>query len=314
MARLSSNRYEILTDSIMSQLQKKGIYTDFDFMEKAVDTLVNVSGLSFKTVVDLRKEISKSVGGKIIDASKLIEEDSTKIVSTGIFSLDKLLNGGLHSKQLYEICGASSSGKTQLCLTIATNISLRTEKDVHYIDTKGYLSTIRMQTILNAQKCNDEEIGRVLNKMKITEARSIPEFFSIVHKLTKTLKNESNTRLLVIDSLAALFFLSTSKHETIYFLSNLRNMLRFIASEYNISIITTNLVTSWNEETAIFLKNGVNIKSLKPTLGKFWLRIPNTRLLIDRKENEERHVTVWKSCDLQIGTSCAIKITYDGIS
>lgn len=154
----------------------------------------------------------------------------------------------------------------------------------------------------------------MLNKIKITEARSIPELFAIVHKLTKTLKNESNTRLLVIDSLAALFFLSTSKHETIYFLNNLRNMLRFIASEYNISIITTNLVTYWNEENAIFLKNGVNIKSLKPTLGKFWLRIPNTRLLIEHKENEERQVTVWKSCDLQIGTSCDIKITYDGIS
>lgn len=48
MARLSSDRFEILTDSIISQLQKKGIYTDFDFMEKAVDTLVNFSGLSFK--------------------------------------------------------------------------------------------------------------------------------------------------------------------------------------------------------------------------------------------------------------------------
>ena len=159
-----------------------------------------------------------------------------------------------------------------------------------------------------------QEIGRVLNKIKITQVRSVHELITILHTFTTTLKNESNTRLLVIDSLSALFFLSTSKHETTYFLSHLRNMLRFIADEYNLSIITTNLVTHWNEENAIFLKKGVNIKSLKPTLGKFWLHIPNTRLLIEHKGNEERQVTVWKSCDLEPGTICDLKVTYDGIT
>ena len=48
MARLNSTRYASLTDSIISLLQNKGIYTDFHFIEKPTDILTKITGLSFK--------------------------------------------------------------------------------------------------------------------------------------------------------------------------------------------------------------------------------------------------------------------------
>ena len=154
-------------------------------------------------------------------------------------------------------------------------------------------------------------------KIKLTQVKNINELLTVLHHLTRTLKsseNESNTELLVIDSLPALFLASNSSHDTTYSLSHLRNMCRFITSEYNVSIIATNLVTQWQEEPGIVFKEGRNLKALKPSLGKFWLHVPNTRLLIEQEQNEERKITVWKSFDLQAGTSCVVKITDVGIN
>lgn len=71
--------------------------------------------------------------------------------------MDDLLDGGLNPGQIYEICGVSSSGKTQLCLTIASNIALLPNNIVRYINTKGDFFASRVETILK-HKTNDEEV------------------------------------------------------------------------------------------------------------------------------------------------------------
>lgn len=68
-----------------------------------------------------------------------------------MISLDNLLKGGLYYGQIYEICGVSSSGKTQLCFAIATNIALKTNNIVRYIDTKRDFCGSRIEQILLKQ-------------------------------------------------------------------------------------------------------------------------------------------------------------------
>lgn len=81
----------------------------------------------------------------------------TEIISYSNFcSLDNLLDGGLYPGELYEFCGLSSAGKTQLCHTIAVNVILETDGVVRYFDTKRDFSASRIQMILDARKLGDE--------------------------------------------------------------------------------------------------------------------------------------------------------------
>lgn len=164
-------------------------------------------------------------------------------------------------------------------------------------------------------KCflNLKETGRVLNNIKVTQVKNVYELISILHQLSKILKNESDTKLLVIDSLSTLFLVSTKNPEATHFLNNLQNVLRFITNEYNVPVITTNLVTRWSEEIGSLFKDDRNSTVFKPTLGKYWFHIPNTRLLIEKVKREERKISVWQSSDLKVGINCNVNIICAGV-
>jgi RecA/RadA recombinase len=68
--------------------------------------------------------------------------------------LDDMLEGGLHCRKIYEICGASSSGKSQLCHWISLHATMNKLK-VYYIDCSRNFSTSRIQMILESKQCSD---------------------------------------------------------------------------------------------------------------------------------------------------------------
>lgn len=76
------------------------------------------------------------------------------------------MEGGLCSGYLYELCGSSASGKTQLCLTMVANITA-TQSDIigWYFDTKKDFFRVRFEEILQARNFEQEVI--MCWKMKI---------------------------------------------------------------------------------------------------------------------------------------------------
>jgi len=64
------------------------------------------------------------------------------------FRLDRLLDGGLVFGYIYEFCGPSACGKTQLSISILLNVILNTKKNIIYIDTKNKFSVNRIKEIL----------------------------------------------------------------------------------------------------------------------------------------------------------------------
>lgn len=64
------------------------------------------------------------------------------------YRLDKLLGGGLFPSNIYEFCGPSSCGKTQLSYSILLNLIISTKQDIIYIDTKNKFSVKRIKQIL----------------------------------------------------------------------------------------------------------------------------------------------------------------------
>lgn len=75
----------------------------------------------------------------------ILEKDPIDFI---FFSFDKILNGGLHTGCVFEICGQSGAGKTQLCLSIAVNVSHQLNQTVYYIDSKNDFSATRIQAVL----------------------------------------------------------------------------------------------------------------------------------------------------------------------
>lgn len=72
-----------------------------------------------------------------------------------IFSVDKILKGGLLTGNVYEVCGFPNCGKTQFCLTILKNVADTLKQSVYIIDTKRDFSGKRIKTMLNSKNSSD---------------------------------------------------------------------------------------------------------------------------------------------------------------
>jgi len=75
-----------------------------------------------------------------------------------LFRLDNLLDGGLFVGNIYELCGPSACGKTQLCISILLNIIITTKKHIVYIDTKNKFSVKRIKQILKNKNMTNNEV------------------------------------------------------------------------------------------------------------------------------------------------------------
>lgn len=80
------------------------------------------------------------------------------------FSLDYTLNDGFVVGNIYEICGPSAIGKSQLCMSIASSIVYKYGVNVHFIDSGGNFSAKRVSEILASKACND--VGNIYLKIK----------------------------------------------------------------------------------------------------------------------------------------------------
>lgn len=77
-----------------------------------------------------------------------------------LFRLDRLLGGGFAASSIYELCGLSASGKTQLGFCFLLHVIIKTKKDITYIDTKNKFSVIRIKQILkNKYKLTTQEVS-----------------------------------------------------------------------------------------------------------------------------------------------------------
>ncbi|WP_256443537.1 hypothetical protein [Candidatus Nanopusillus massiliensis] len=67
-------------------------------------------------------------------------------ISTGVYPIDKLLDGGIETDIITSFYGPSASGKTNIAIRNSYNVS-RLGKKVIYIDTEGGFSLERLKQI-----------------------------------------------------------------------------------------------------------------------------------------------------------------------
>lgn len=235
-------------------------------------------------------------------------------------SLDELLKGGLYPGQLCELCGPSSSGKTQLCLTIAANVAVQSDIIVWYFDTKRDFSRFRYEEILKAKNFRQEVIKDTLQRTKVCHIRSPRDLIRVLRELVTFYKTEQNSvsfggrrfPLVIIDSLPAVIFKVTREAhqcdlETTYELDDLAEACRFLTRECEAIVITVNSVTRWNSSDQI------DPAAITPALGRYWARVPVTRLLIIRQHGETRRITVWKDLRSDEKSFCIVTVSDVGV-
>lgn len=65
-----------------------------------------------------------------------------------LFRLDKLLNGGFYTSQLFEVVGAPSSGKTEFCLNILKSGYKNTQDRFLFLDSGQSFSYCRFAKLV----------------------------------------------------------------------------------------------------------------------------------------------------------------------
>ncbi|CAL7947757.1 unnamed protein product [Xylocopa violacea] len=285
-----------------------------DFKDEDAEKLATFTGLSLKDILQIKQNIFKKYGGTVQNAFHLFETERNNIIPTKISRY--IRSGGLYPGHIYEICGLSASGKTQLCFAIATNVALEPHNCVRYIDTKRDFCGSRIEQILVQKGCSKQVINETMERIKVCSIYNLHQLFKVLRWLTVNLREESErcrTRTIIIDCLPAIIFQLPRCYRPITAaLNHLANICHSITKEFNLSIISVNLITQWNEEGPSTSSNE-NCSEVTPTLGKYWTHVPNTRLLLEKVRPGSRKLSIWKSSQVEEKLSCNLRISDSGI-
>jgi len=234
-------------------------------------------------------------------------------ISAGNYELNKFLYGGFETDIITTIYGPGASGKTNLCMIVATSIAKKGEK-VFFIDTEGGFSSERLKQIHGG---TTEEIKKTLQNILLLKPTSFAEQEKSFNEMLTHVKKE-NFSLIIIDSIAMLYRLELGDAITLKddekiakINRNLAKQLRAlneIARKQNIPVIITNQVYSIFSKTEEDQQLEKQVSMVGGDLLKYW-----SKCLIELKhQNGRRKVILKKHRSLPI-KSMGFEITSDGI-
>ncbi|KAK7863395.1 hypothetical protein R5R35_004358 [Gryllus longicercus] len=325
MARLCKEMNSLFSEFVLKNLRLCGFHTVVDFLEENPENLVRITKLPYKDIVLLRHNIIANFSAFQSSGKTAYNEIVTNsaMVSTGIERLDALLGGGILTGNIYEVCGLSGSCKTQLCLTIAMNIALSLKQKVYYIDAKLDFSSRRIFSMLEEKQIAETDVTETLKRIEVVRIKDLYQLFSFLHTLRENLAQRelesSFVRVIILDSLPAVFFsfLNDTNNEGIALKSQLANTMKHIALECHVAFLLVNLASRHFDEIENLPDPDLTVSSVqtevvKPALGKQWLHIPSTRLLLKKVESQV-HVSIIKSINIPLCSSCILNIKDEGL-
>ncbi|KAM3852160.1 DNA repair protein RAD51 homolog 4 isoform 2-T3 [Vipera latastei] len=196
-----------LSDEMVQVLKANGIKTVVDLVSSDLEEIAQTYSLSYKTLVAVRRVLLAQFSSFPVNGADLYEElkHTTAILSTGIESLDKLLDSGIYTGELTELVGAPSAGKTQA----------------------EALRRIQVFRAFDAYKMLD-----VLQEVRSYMAQQI-------------LSISGPVKLLIVDSISAVIcpFLGLRQPDGMALMMHLAREMKTLAKEFGIAILLTNHVT-----------------------------------------------------------------------
>ncbi len=225
----------------------------------------------------------------------MIKHFSMEKIKTGAIPLDELLNGGLEPGIITTIYGPAGSGKSNLGIISAANISKKGK--VIFIDTESSFSLERYSQVSGKKN---------LENIELIEPTEFEDQKKAIRDLREKAES-SNIALIVIDSLTMLYRLERSENpeEINLELTKQLSILSSIARKKNIAILITNQVYSnFKEESKVKMVGG--------DILKYW-----SKCIIELKKPEHaesiRQAILIKHRSLPESINFYFKITQTGI-
>ncbi|MEM2214751.1 MAG: DNA repair and recombination protein RadA [Candidatus Nezhaarchaeales archaeon] len=172
-----------------------------------VDELLNLVDVDERT---LRRALAHArsifMPLRAIKALDNLAQKSLPQLTTGVKSIDLLLNGGLRPRAIYELCGQPGAGKTQLCLQLSVTIQLSANKGgiggkCYFMDTEGTFSLSRVKVIAERFGLDSEY---ALSNIYVIDVINTDHLLQVITSdLVRAV--EDGVKLVIVDSLMSRF-------------------------------------------------------------------------------------------------------------
>nr|ADQ00382.1 Dmc1 [Pneumocystis jirovecii] len=234
-------------------------------------------------------------------------------ISTGSKQFDAMLGGGIQSMSITEVFGEFRCGKTQISHTMCVTCQLPREMGgaegkAAYLDTEGTFRPDRIKSIAARFGVDAEQ---AMNNILVGRAFNSEHQMDLINKMCTIFSEDGRYRLLIVDSIMALFRVDYSGRgelsERQQKLNVMLSRLNRIAEEYNIAVFLTNQVQADPGATLMFASN-----DRKPVGGHVLAHASATRILLRKGRGEERVAKIQDSPDMP-EAECTYTIKAGGI-
>ena len=296
MATLKVENIPAITEEILAKLKTKGFQRVADFVSAEPARITAVSGLPHKKVLAIRRLLLSQFSSFPVNGKDLYEEylNTTSVLATSSSQLNELLSSGIYTGEVTEIVGASSTGKTQLCMSWACNVAMTYEKNVIYIDSSGSTSPRRLADIIkNNQSEKTFSLSNLLSRICITSCFDYEELKSLLLKLQKDIQSKedpfmSSLKAIVIDSVTPILmplFFSHTYMEGNAAVQEFSQIINSLAYNYSISIIVINDMVSNRAGKGPHCPY-TTIEGRKPALGITWNNVSKIRIFLRKQDSD----------------------------
>ncbi|MCW1296932.1 MAG: DNA repair and recombination protein RadA [Candidatus Parvarchaeota archaeon] len=212
-------------------------------------TLAEVCELGEATARKIIIEARKKLKMGFISGNELLEKQKDIYrITTGSKALDTLLGGGIATQSITEAYGPFGASKTQLGFQLCVNVQLPMEKGglnacAVFIDTEGTFRPVRIIDMAKAVGLDPKE---ALNRIKVARAYSSDHQILLAEKIPDLIREKVPVKLIVVDSLTALFRAEYIGRGTLadrqQKLNQHIHFLQRLADRYNLAVYVTNQV------------------------------------------------------------------------
>ncbi|XP_061468254.1 DNA repair protein XRCC3 [Rhineura floridana] len=278
---------------VIAAIKKANIKSIKEILSLSGADLQRLTKLSSMDVQYLLRTVSGALRkNSVLTALQLFQDKNHNTsqhqrLSLGCPVLDSLLRGGIPRTGITEISGKSSVGKTQIGLQLCLSVQYPykyggLESGAVYICTEDVFPNKRLQQLIEQQPTlRDYVPPDVVQKIKfgngifVEHAADLDTFHECVTQRINLLISRGMVRLVIVDSIAALFRCEFGAKDSVLkakYLQMFGAKLRRLSSKFRTPIVCINQVTDTMDERGGAVQNslGCTTKSIVPALGITW--------------------------------------------
>uniref|UniRef100_A0A8C3B8D0 DNA repair protein XRCC3 n=1 Tax=Cairina moschata TaxID=8855 RepID=A0A8C3B8D0_CAIMO len=285
---------------------------------KSIKEVLNLSGADLQRLMKLSsadaecllKTVSHSLRRNCMLTALQLYQDKDHFasqhqkLSLGCSVLDNLLKGGIPLVGITELAGESSAGKTQISLQLCLCVQYPykyggLESGAVYVCTEDVFPSKRLQQLIDQQhKLRADVPPEVIQKIRfgnnifVEHAADLDTFHNCITKRISLLLKRGMVRLVVIDSIAALFRCEFGASDSVLkarYLQMFGAQLHSLSTRFSTPVVCINQVTdAVGESEAAQCGCGSVDNKVTPALGITWANHLLMRLMVSRVSQRDQ--------------------------